>query len=68
MLKRWLKKRKKLKQKRLRIEKMELQYAEALTDFQDLSVTLARIEYDERCHRRDLQDFIRERPHRDLAT
>ena len=68
MLKKWLKKRRKLKLKRLRIEKTELKYVDLAVQFQELEVTLGKIEYDERCHRRDLQDFIRERPHRDLAT
>ena len=68
MLKTWLKKRRKLKLKRLRLEKKDLRYANLLMQIQELEVTLGRIEIDERCHRRDLQDFIRERPHRDLAT
>ena len=56
-----------MKLKRLRIEKMELQYAEALTDFQDLSVTLARIEYDEFYRRRNIQNYLHERPFMDYV-
>ena len=68
MLKRWSKKRKKLKLKRLRLEKAELKYVDLLVQFQELELTLGKIEYDERCHRRLLQDFIRERPRRDYVV
>ena len=67
MLRKWLKKRKHLKLKRLRLEKAELKYVDLLVQFQELEMTLGKIEYDERCHRRMLQGFLRQRPHRDYV-
>ena len=67
MLRKWLKKRKHLKLKRLRLEKTELKYVDLKVQFQELEMTLGKIEYDERCHRRLLQDFLRKRPHRDYV-
>ena len=67
MLRKWLKKRKHLKLKRLRLEKTELKYVDLKVQFQELEMTLGKIEYDEHCHRRLLQDFLRKRPHRDYV-
>jgi hypothetical protein len=57
MLKKWLKKRKKLRLKRLRMEKNELKYADLLVQFQDINLTLAKIEFDEHYRRRSLQNY-----------
>ena len=62
MLRKWLKKRKHLKLKRLRLEKAELKYVGLLVQFQELELTLGKIEYDERCHRRMLQVFCANAP------